>query len=189
MIDEDEADGADRDAIDDAMVVEAQLGRALRGDSRVVARCPLALPVVVEVPPVLDDGTPFPTRYWLTCPLAHRRIARLEAEGAVRAWDERLRLDGALAESMQRAHARYAAARDAAVPGDATHRPAGGVAGIRGTGVKCLHAHYADHAAGGDNPVGEETAAAIEPLDCARPCVVARDGGAERDPGWTEPSP
>ena len=32
-------------------------------------------------------------------------------------------------------------------------RPFGGVAGTR-TGVKCLHAHYAWHLAGGDDPVG-----------------------------------
>ena len=34
------------------------------------SRCHLGLPVVVRVPPILDDGTPFPTHYWLTCPLA-----------------------------------------------------------------------------------------------------------------------
>ena len=32
-------------------------------------------------------------------------------------------------------------------------RPSGGVGGTR-TGVKCLHAHYAWHLAGGDDPVG-----------------------------------
>ena len=34
----------------------------------------MGLPVVVAVPPLLDDGTPFPTRYWLTCPLARIRV-------------------------------------------------------------------------------------------------------------------
>ena len=32
-------------------------------------------------------------------------------------------------------------------------RPSGGVGGTR-QGVKCLHAHYAWHLAGGDDPVG-----------------------------------
>ena len=44
--------------------------------------------------------------------------------------------------------------RDAVVP--TTHRgprPSGGVGGSR-AGVKCLHAHYAWHLAGGDDPVG-----------------------------------
>ena len=68
----------------DRTTVEAQLGRPLRAESAVTATCPLGLPVVVAVPPVLDDGTPFPTRYWLTCPLASTRIGRLEALGGVR---------------------------------------------------------------------------------------------------------
>ena len=52
------------------------------------------------------------------------------------------------------AHHRYAIERDALVPSDHTGpRPSGGVAGTR-TGVKCLHAHYAWHLAGGDDPVG-----------------------------------
>ena len=52
------------------------------------------------------------------------------------------------------AHARYAAERDAALPpGHAGPRPSGGVGGTR-KGVKCLHAHYAWHLAGGDDPVG-----------------------------------
>ena len=37
------------------------------------------------------------------------------------------------------------------------------MAGTR-TGVKCLHAHYAYHLAGGDDPVGAWTAAQIEPV-------------------------
>ena len=49
---------------------------------------------------------------------------------------------------------RYAAERDACLPaGHLGPRPSGGVGGTR-TGVKCLHAHYAWHLAGGDDPVG-----------------------------------
>ncbi len=81
---------------------------------------------------------------------------------------------------------RYAAERDAIIRPDAPeHRPSGGVGGSAG-GVKCLHAHYADHAAGNDNPVGEETAAAVEPLDCATACVAELEGRVGRDPGWKE---
>jgi hypothetical protein len=48
----------------------------------------------------------------------------------------------------------YAAERDAAIPAawDGP-RPHGGVGGTR-AGVKCLHAHYAWHLAGGADPVG-----------------------------------
>ena len=50
-------------ASDDREVVETQIGRPLRADSTPVSRCHLGLPVVVRVPPILDDCTPFPTLY------------------------------------------------------------------------------------------------------------------------------
>ena len=166
----------------DRTTVEAQIGRPLRADSTVVARCHLGVPVVVVVPPILDDGTPFPTRYWLSCPLARVRVGRLEAAGGVRRMDARVSSDPAFAERLDAAHQRYRAQRDADLPAGAVHRPTGGVAGSTG-GVKCLHAHYADHAAGNENPVGETVAVWVDPLDCTVPCVV--DGA--RNPAWSEP--
>ena len=55
--------------------------------------------------------------------------------------------------------------RDAKIPDDhAGPRPSGGVGGTR-TGVKCLHAHWAWHLAGGDDPVGRWIAARLEDAD------------------------
>ena len=99
--------------------------------------------------------------------------------------DRRATEDPGFGELLAAAHARYAAERDALVPEDALLRPSGGVAGS--SSVKCLHAHYADHAAGNQNPVGEMTASDIEPLDCPIPCVVEGPGGAVRNPEWVEP--
>ena len=166
----------------DGEAVEAQLGRPLRSAAVVVARCPLGLPVVTVVPPLLDDGTPFPTRYWLTCPLANRRIGRLEGAGGVKSLERHAEGVPEFGARLAAAHERYATERDAHVPEGHTPAPSGGVAGSA-TGVKCLHAHYADHAAGNDNPVGEAAAPFVEPLDCTIPCVV--DG--VRNPAWTEP--
>lgn len=162
--------------------IAAQLGRALRARSEVVARCPLGLPVVIAVPPVLDDGTPFPTRYWLSCPLAVKRVARLESRGGVKEMDGRADSDPAFEDALSAAHLRYGRDRDDLLPPDTIHRPSGGVAGAI-KGVKCLHAHYADHAAGNPNPVGEWVAPQTEPLDCILPCVI--DG--RRNPDWREP--
>lgn len=106
-------------------------------------------PVVIRNAPLLDDGTPMPTRYWLIGRDASLAVAHLEAAGGVRAAEADL--DPA---DVADAHRRYAAERDAAIPGDwAGPRPSGGVGGTR-TGVKCLHAHYAWFLAGGDDPVG-----------------------------------
>ncbi len=164
----------------DRRVVEVQIGRSLRTDVTVVSRCHLDLPVVVEVPPVLDDGTPFPTLYWLSCPLARTRIGRLESSGGVRRMDARANADPVFAEQLSMAHEAYRTTRDTRLPDDVQGPvPSGGVGGSGG-GVKCLHAHYAHTRGGGDNPVGELVTGWIEPLDCPVPCVV----NGEANPAW-----
>lgn len=82
---------------------------------------------------------------------------------------------------------RYATERNALIdPDSPAPRPSGGVAGSR-TGVKCLHAHYADWAAGNDNPTGQWVAPSVEPLDCTQPCVAVVDGVLGPNPQWREP--
>jgi hypothetical protein len=143
---------------------------------------------VIDVPPILDDGTPFPTTHWLTCPLATTRVSRIESTGGVRDADERIATDPDIAESFGDAMDRYRASRDAMIPTDWDGpTPSGGIAGSSG-GVKCLHAQYADTAAGNQNPIGEDVAARIEPLGCLVPCVVETADGAEANPDWVEPA-
>lgn len=172
---------------DDDQVVAVQLDRDLRSSIDVVSRCHLELPVVVGVPPILDDGTPFPTRWWLSCPLARLRIDRLESAGGVSAMDRFLQGRPDWQERMDRAHERYATERDRLIDPDAVNRPSGGIAGTEGAGIKCLHAHYADSRSGHDNPVGESVEPFVEPLNCTQPCVVAQDGIAVNNPDWSEP--
>ena len=136
-------------AADDLSAVEALLGRAPRGAFDVVVRDTAGGPVVLRNAPLLDDGTPMPTRYWLVGRAAVVAVSRLEAAGGVRAAEAAVD-----PVSIADAHRRYAAERDAAVPaGHVGPRPFGGVGGTR-EGVKCLHAHYAWFLAGGDDPVG-----------------------------------
>lgn len=135
--------------MDDHARVAQLLGRAPQGDFAVVVRRPDGAPVVIRNAPLLADGTPMPTRYWLVDDDLRRAVSTLEGSGGVRA-AERAVDPAALAA----AHSRYAAERDGALPaGHDGPRPSGGVAGTR-VGVKCLHAHYAWHLAGGDDPVG-----------------------------------
>lgn len=173
--------------MDDRAVVAAQIERAPRSVIDVAARCHLELPVVIAVPPHLDDGTPFPTRYWLTCPLAVRRIGRIESTGGVKAAEGRLEASSELAARHDATMERYRAEREALIDESIDRpRPTGGVAGAV-AGVKCLHAQYADFAAGNDNIVGEWTAADVEPLDCATACVADSVDGVVRNPSWREP--
>ena len=166
---------------EDRDIVEVQIGRPSRADCVVVDRCHLGLPVVIRVPPLLEDGTPFPTLYWLTCPLARTRIGRLEGGGGVKRMDNKADSDPEFADALARADAEYSRERDALVPDGTEPAPSGGVGGSSG-GVKCLHAHYAHRRAGGDNPVGELVECWIGPLDCVVPCVV--DGSV--NPDWVQ---
>jgi hypothetical protein len=133
----------------DQAVVAELLGRAPQGAFDVVVRAADGRPVVIRNAPLLDDGTPMPTRYWLVGDEERVAIGRLEAAQGVRRAEEAV-----AADAIADAHRRYAAERDAALPaGHDGPTPFGGVGGTR-QGVKCLHAHYAWFLAGGDDPVG-----------------------------------
>jgi hypothetical protein len=133
----------------DVLSVTALLGRPPQGDFEVVVRGADGGPVVVRNAPLLRDGTPMPTRYWLVGAAERVAVGRLESTGGVTAAEAEIGL-----EPIADAHRRYAAERDAAIPADHEGpRPTGGVGGTR-RGVKCLHAHYAWYLAGGDDPVG-----------------------------------
>jgi hypothetical protein len=135
--------------MDDRDAVTLLLGRPPQGDFDVVVRGDDDRPIVIRNAPLLADGTPMPTRYWLVDDDLRRRVSTLEAGGGVR--EAEAAIDPA---EVAAAHRQYAAERDAALPaGHAGPRPSGGVAGTR-KGVKCLHAHYAWYLAGGDDPIG-----------------------------------
>ena len=129
--------------------VTALLGRPPRGDYEVVVRDASGDPVVIRNAPVLSDGTPMPTLYWLVGEAERAAVARLEAAGGVRVAAAAVDPD-----ELAAAHRRYRAERDGLLtPRHRGPRPSGGVGGAR-AGVKCLHAHYAYFLAGGDDPVG-----------------------------------
>jgi len=148
----DSGDLSERDS-EDRRIVAALLGRKPSGAFEVAVRTPSGSPVVIRNAPLLDDGTPMPTRYWLVDRHLTGAVSRLESSGAVRLAEQETDPD-----EVARAHARYAAERDAALqPDHPGPRPSGGVGGTR-QGVKCLHAHLAWYLAGGDDPVGRWTA-------------------------------
>ena len=137
----------------DRETVARLLGREPRSAYTVAVRGADGAPVVLRNMPIMDDGTPMPTLYWLVGPAEVAAVSVLEAAGAVDEVEELLGLD-----DIGDIHRRYAAERDALLPPD--HEgptPFGGVGGTR-RGVKCLHAHFAWWLAGGDDAVGAWTA-------------------------------
>ncbi|MFU8841743.1 MAG: DUF501 domain-containing protein [Nitriliruptoraceae bacterium] len=164
-------------------VLSTQLGRPARGRPAVAHRCGFGLPTVARVDPRLEDGTPFPTVFWLTCPLLRSQVGRLEADHAMVGLNQRLETDPVLAEAYAAGSDRYIAFRDALggrLPGDPS---AGGMPRY----IKCLHVHAAHHLATGDNPVGAWTVEHATPLACPGPCVPEelRDAGAAARPPTT----
>src|SRR5256885_15766304 len=128
------------------------LGRPPRGRWKVARRCACGLPQVIETESHLDDGTPFPTLWWLTCRSLSRAVGRLEAGGWMAAFNERLAANPALAEALRAATQAYPARRDAA----AGPRPARRPGGRRTVGGRtpCPPAHPAPQRLAGDNPAG-----------------------------------
>lgn len=162
-----EADEAER------AVVSAQLGRPARGAPAVVHRCEHGLPTVVRVSARLEDGTPFPTLFWLACPLLRSAVGRLEADHEMKRLGALLADDAELADAYAAASARYVAARDELGPVLDGAPGAGGMPDR----VKCLHVHVAHELATGDNPIGRLALERLLPLACAAPCV-GPDGAA-----------
>lgn len=149
----------------DRAVVEAQLGRSLRGRWRVARRCHLGLPMAIETHPRLEDGTPFPTLFWLTCPLLVKRASRLESGGYMTELTDRLGADQGFRDRLVAAMDRYSSRRDAHAV-IASAQPGGGP-----ERVKCLHAHLAHELGDGPNPVGGATLAQTGWPDCVEGCV------------------
>ncbi|OFW61453.1 MAG: hypothetical protein A2W01_09745 [Candidatus Solincola sediminis] len=158
-----------------------QLGRELRGEVYLASRCPHARVEVIATSPLLDEKTPFPTLFWLTCPLLKYEVAKLENSDFRVRLKERLVSDSGFAEALEQAENRYNGEREHWAR-EMGKSEAGvyfeGRRGIGGTvsgGMKCLHAHLAHFLAGEANPIGADVAAAI------RDCQVERcDGNCER---------
>lgn len=96
----------------DVAAVAGLLDRAPKGSFRIVVRhVHDGSPVVIRNHPLLADGTPMPTRYWLLGEPERTMVSRLESRGGVHRVEDEVGLDAIAA-----AHDRYAAERDAALP-------------------------------------------------------------------------
>lgn len=159
----------------DAAAVTTELGRVPRGVLAVAYRCVHRIPAVLQTAPRLEDGTPFPTMFYLCCSALTAAASRMESAGVMRAMSERLAVDADLAGRYARAHQAYLAVRNAVadlgIPVSAGGMP---------DRVKCLHALLAHALAAGPgvNPFGDEVIALLPSYTKGTPCVnpVPRDG-------------
>jgi hypothetical protein len=147
-----EVTDADREAF------RRELGRPPRGILAVAYRCGHDVPAVVLTAPRLEDGTPFPTMYYLCCKELNAAVSRMESSGLMREMTERLTQDPELAQAYRRAHESYLASRNAL--GDLGIAVTAGGMPDR---VKCLHVLVAHSLAVGRgvNPLGDEAVDAL----------------------------
>ena len=128
-----------RPTLQDIARVTELLGRRPQGDFEVALRGSDGDIIVVKNAPLLFDGTPMPTRYWLVGVKENVAVSRLESAGCIDQAEREVD-----PEELRLTHQRYADERDSAISSNHVGpRPYGGVAGTR-VGVKCLHAHYAN---------------------------------------------
>jgi hypothetical protein len=154
----------------DLDVIERQLGRTPRDVHAISYRCPCGNPAVVETPPRLSNGEPFPTFYYATCPRLTAAISTLETTGLMGEMNERLATDPVLAGEYAAAHDDYIATRSALgieVP-EVENISAGGMPDR----VKCLHSLVAHSLSAGEgvNPLGDEALAKLPEWWKSNPC-------------------
>jgi hypothetical protein len=136
----------------DIATVSAQLGRPARNVIGIAARCVCGAPTVVATKPRLEDGTPFPTLYYLSSPAATAAVSTLEATSVMP--ELAALLEGDVLATYAKAHESYLADRNGI---EFVAEIDGISAGGMPTRVKCLHALVAHtlSAGGGVNPIGD----------------------------------
>lgn len=119
--------------------------------------------------PRLDDGSPFPTTYWLVCPVLLKRMSRIESQGWMSQINEALEEDHGMGARLAGAIDAYRADRDSLEEIEESGGPPGGGP----ERVKCLHAHAAHQLVSQINPVGALALADVGWPDCREPCFEA----------------
>ena len=153
-------------------IVEIQLKRNLRSEISVLTKCHFGLPVAIGIPKNLNDGTPFPTMYWLSCPMFVKKVSKLESHGLIKELDQQLKKNRKLFRSWKRRQKSYEKERNRkyfTLKGLIS--PSGGVGGTTKS-IKCLHSHLADELVTGKNVIGKIVLENIGSCNCKEPCIV-----------------
>lgn len=148
---------------DELALIGMQIGRTPRGSIFIAHRCPFGKPDVITTSPLLEESVPFPTIYWLTCPVLCSEIGRLESSEFRAYLRDRLERDPYFQEKLEESEAAYVTDRQKIMEElgilnvlDEMLKDRTGVGGAKPGSIKCFHAHYAHFIVSGNNPVGKE---------------------------------
>ena len=162
-------------------IVEQQIGRKLRSDSETSCRCHFNIPAVIKVPPKLDDGTPFPTTYWLTCPMYNKKIGSLESHGLIKELDKEILNNPEFKKQWESRQKSYRQDRENLETEDFGPKATGGVGGAKDS-IKCLHSHTADELSTGKNIIGKIVIESIGGFNCEEACINLKT--LEKNKDW-----
>ncbi|MCG7255322.1 DUF501 domain-containing protein [Corynebacterium hadale] len=171
---------------EDLATVAEQLGRAPRGVLAIAYHTPDAQPAVLKTAPKLDDGTPFPTLYYLTDPRLTAEASRLEVAQVMKWMESRLNEDSDNGEALRKdylaAHEHYLAERNA-IEDLGTDFSGGGMP----ERIKCLHVLIAYALAEGPGRVrfGDEAVALAAEHGNLRGSAIPADWPTLEDLGIT----
>ncbi len=160
-------------------IVKGQLDNSADNVIKVIKYCPTNYPMIILVHPFYNQK-PFPTIYWLSCPVIKEKIFELEDTGYIKELKQKKNQVDEFKNELNNAHGRYSWTRIKLLSENDLENAKkisedlykmlikSGVAGIREKeGIKCLHGHYADYIVSGNNPVGKEVAKKIDiPSNC-----------------------
>ncbi|MDU0478232.1 DUF501 domain-containing protein [Staphylococcus chromogenes] len=96
----------------DLAAVTEQLGREPRGVVEISYYAPDGTPGVIKTVPRLEDGTPFPTLYYLTDPRLTAEASRLEVAHVMKWMQARLAESEELQQDYRAAHEHFLAERN-----------------------------------------------------------------------------
>lgn len=158
-------------------IIELQLERKIDNNFVTIKRCIWNFPKVIRSYP-LKNNRPFPTIFWLTCPLLIKNVSRLEEKGMIKYFEKKLQQEPEMKKSFLLAHETTKKLRKALLSEKAPYWIKKDLIsrGIGGTKnhltVKCLHLQLANFLGGIDNPIGEEVWKSMDIVNCKENNII-----------------
>ncbi|MFW6121285.1 MAG: DUF501 domain-containing protein [Petrotogales bacterium] len=158
-------------------IIELQLKRKIDNGFSIIKKCNWGYPQVIKSS-LLKNNKPFPTVFWLTCPLLCKNVSRMEEKGMIKYFEEKLNRDGKMKKKFLEAHNSTQKLRNKSLPVDTPSwvKEDMSVKGIGGTKklltIKCLHLQLANYLGGIENPVGKLLWESIAIKNCPEDNII-----------------
>ncbi len=158
-------------------IIELQLKRKIDNSFSIIKKCNWGYPQVIRSS-LLKNNKPFPTVFWLTCPLLSKNVSTMEEKGMIKYFEEKLARDEKMKKKFLEAHKSTQKLRNKLLQEDTPLwiKKDMIIKGIGGTKklltVKCLHLQLANYLGGIENPVGRLLWESIDVVNCPENNII-----------------